>query len=152
MGRSQWGPPIWFFFHILAEKIKEDSFPIIGHQIINQIIQICYNLPCPECSQHAKMFWARTNLQTIKTKNDLKNVLFTFHNMVNRRNNIQPFPHDRLEMYKKGNIIRSFNMFIANFNTNGNMTLLTGAFHRNRLLTSLKKWMINNISHFTLQN
>ena len=152
MGRSQWGPPIWYFFHVLVENVKEESFAIIGPQILNQIIQICYNLPCPECAQHAKIFWTRSKLGTIKTKGDLKNVLYIFHNSVNRRNNKPLFHYDRLEIYKKTNLIKSFNIFIANFNTNGNMTLLTESFHRRRLVSSLRKWLIYNISHFTLHN
>ena len=39
MSPSQWGPPTWMFIHTLAEKVKEDSFAIIGNQIIVNIIQ-----------------------------------------------------------------------------------------------------------------
>ena len=74
MGKSQWGPPIWNLLHTLAEKVKEDRFEVMGPQIISQIIQICHILPCPECTQHAKIFWSRTKLGTIKTKTDLKKV------------------------------------------------------------------------------
>lgn len=148
MGKSQWGPPIWNFLHTLAEKVKEDRFELMGPQIISQIIQICHNLPCPECTQHAKIFWSRTKLETIKTKTDLKNVLYVFHNAVNKRNNKPPYSYDALDIYKERNILRAFNFFYANFNTNGNMTLLTEAFHRRRLLMSLKQWMSGNIQNF----
>ena len=58
MSPSYWGPNTWIFMHTLACKIKEDSFPIIGKQLVLYLIQISYNLPCPECSQHAKQFWS----------------------------------------------------------------------------------------------
>jgi hypothetical protein len=148
MGKSQWGPPIWTFFHVLAENIKEEHFISLGPQMISQIIQISYNLPCPECAQHAKMFWSKTKLETIKTKDDLKNVLYVFHNSVNKRNRKQMFPYDSLSIYQNKNIISVFNNFIANFNTHGNMKLLTDSFHRKRLISSLRKWMIQNISKF----
>ena len=54
MSPSQWGPPTWVFIHTLAEKIKEDHFNAIGKPVIYNILQICNNLPCPECSDHAK--------------------------------------------------------------------------------------------------
>ena len=152
MGKSQWGPPIWNFFHTLAENVKEDHFQTIGPQLISQIIQICHNLPCPECTQHAKLFWSRTKLGTIKTKTDLKNVLFVFHNSVNQRTNKPQFKYDDLDIYKTRHVLRAFNFFYVNFNTNGNMTLLTESFHRRRLLTSLKKWLSINIIHFDLHN
>ena len=66
MSPSQWGIPTWIFMHTLAAKIKEEQFPVIGPQVISHLIQICMFLPCPECSDHAKQFWANVN-----TKNNL---------------------------------------------------------------------------------
>ena len=79
MSPSNWGPPTWFFMHTLAEKIKDESFPIVGQHVIMSIIQICNHLPCPECAQHAKEFWSKVKISSIKTKTDLINVLFVFH-------------------------------------------------------------------------
>ena len=47
-----WGPPTWFLFHTLAEKIKEDKFDTMKIDIINMIKRICRNLPCNDCSGH----------------------------------------------------------------------------------------------------
>ena len=54
MSQSYWGPSTWIFMHTLASKIKETSFPSFGKNLIMILIQICNNLPCPECAQHAK--------------------------------------------------------------------------------------------------
>lgn len=150
MSPNQWGPPTWIFFHTLAEKIKDTSFPLIGKSVITNIYQICSNLPCPECAQHAKAFWARVNLSTIKTKTDLINVLFVFHNTVNKRKKQPPFKYENLQYYKTRNIIETYNNFSKNYNTYGNMKLITESFHRVRLLTYLKKWITNNIQHFDM--
>ena len=148
MSPSQWGPPTWMFIHTLAEKVKEDSFAIIGNQIIVNIIQICYNLPCPDCSDHSKLFWSKVKISNIKTKQDLINLLFVFHNTVNKRKNLSLFKYEDLQYYKSKNVVSTFNSFAANFNTKGNMKLLTESFHRTRLLTFLKNWLVSNIGHF----
>lgn len=148
MSPSQWGPPTWIFIHTLAEKIKDDRFDVIGKQVILNIIEICKNLPCPECSDHAKQFWAKVNINKVTTKQDLINLLFVFHNSVNVRKHSRPFKHSDLKYYQTLNLIDTFNNFAKNFHTKGNMAQLTESFHRTRLLSSLKRWLMANIQHF----
>ena len=148
MSPSHWGPPTWIFMHTLAEKIKEDQFDIIGLQMISHIRQICFNLPCPDCAEHSKVFWSNVKIENIKNKTDLINLLYVFHNCVNKRKNYGPFKYDSLNVYKTQSVVNTFNQFARNFNTKGNMKLLTESFHRGRLLTSLKSWLMANISNF----
>jgi hypothetical protein len=61
---------------------------------------------------------------------------------------IGPFKYDNLNVYKSQSVVHTFNRFAQNFNTKGNMKLLTESFHRGRLLTSLKGWLMANISAF----
>ena len=150
MSPSQWGPPTWIFIHTLVAKIKDDQFPAIGQQVISHIIQICMFLPCPECSIHAKQFWANVNTKNIKTKQDLINLIFVFHNSVNKRRGIRPFRYVDLQYYNTLNLIETFNNFARNFNTNGNMKLLTESFHRGRLLQILRVWLMSNLASFNL--
>ena len=150
MSPSQWGIPTWIFMHTLASKIKEEQFPVIGPQVISQLIQICMFLPCPECSDHAKQFWANVNTKNIKTKQDLINLLFVFHNSVNKRRNVRPFRYVDLQYYDTMKIIETFNNFVRNFNTNGNMKLINESFHRSRLLQTLRAWLMNNLSKFVI--
>ena len=77
MSPSQWGPPTWIFLHTLVAKIKDEQFPVIGQQVIANIIQICLFLPCPECSVHAKQFWANVVTKNINnsTGNLSSNIL-----------------------------------------------------------------------------
>jgi hypothetical protein len=150
MSPSTWGPPTWIFIHTLAEKIKDESFPIIGQHVIMSIIQICNNLPCPECAQHAKEFWAKVKLSSIKTKTDLVNVLFVFHNTVSKRKGLRPFKYENLKYYQSRNVIETYNAFSRTFNTKGNMNLLTESFHRNLFLKSFRKTLMNIMNHFNL--
>ena len=148
MSPSNWGPPTWIFMHTLAEKIKEEQFSAIGPQIIANIMQICFNLPCPDCADHSKIFWSKVKITNIKTKSDLINLLYVFHNCINKRKTYGPFKYDNLNVYKSQSVVNTFNQFARNFNTKGNMKLLTESFHRGRLLTSLKGWLMTNITAF----
>ena len=148
MSPSQWGPPTWIFMHTLAEKVKEDQFPVIGQQLIANIMQICFNLPCPDCAEHSRTFWSKVKVGNIRSKTDLINLLYVFHNCVNKRKNYGPFKHESLAFYKSQNMVNAFNRFAQNFNTKGNMKLLTDSFHRGRLLTSLRGWLMSNIKSF----
>ena len=148
MSPSYWGPSTWVFMHTLASKIKETSFPLIGPNLIMILVKICNNLPCPECAQHAKMFWANVKTANIKTKTDLVNLMFVFHNMVNKRKQLPIFRHDNIGYYNSKNVINTYNNFARNFNTKGNMNMINESFHRNMMLSSLRTWMLTNISHF----
>jgi len=136
--------------HTLASKIKETSFPVIGPSLILVLIQICNNLPCPECAQHAKQFWSKVKTANIKTKDDLINLLFVFHNMVNKRKQLQPFKYENLQYYKTRNVVQTYNIFSRNFNTRGNMNLINESFRRNMMLSSLRSWLMSNVIHFDL--
>ena len=148
MAPAQWGPPTWALLHTLSEKIKESSYGIMGKNLILIIIQICNNLPCPTCAQHAKEFWSKVNINNLKTKTDLINLLYVFHNMVNKRNNSPAFKHSDLQIYKTKQLIPIFNNFSKNFTTRGNMKLLNESFHRNIMLKRFRTWFMNNINNF----
>jgi len=150
MSPSYWGPSTWIFMHTLAAKLKETSFSVIGPSLILILIQISYNLPCPECAQHAKQFWSKVKTANIKTKDDLINLLFVFHNIVNKRKHVELFKHENLSYYNNKNIVQTYNIFSRNFNTRGNMSLINESFRRNIMLSSLRTWIMSNLIHFDL--
>ena len=143
-----WGPPIWTFFHTLAEKINEDYFLNIKNSLFHVIKRICKFLPCPDCSQHATNFLAKININKINSKLDFKNMLYVFHNTVNKRKKKLLFSYAKLDIYKNYNIGSVFNHFISVYNTNGNMNLIAESFQRSLLINDLKKWLLNNHSFF----
>jgi hypothetical protein len=149
MSPNQWGPPIWTLFHTLADKIKEDKFAILKPQIIQVVRRICTNLPCPDCAAHATQFLSKVDFSHIQTKNDFKNLMYAFHNIVNHRKRKELFNISDLNpTYAQSNIIVAFNNFVRVYNTKGNMKLIADSFQRGMLLKELKKWFMINYQNF----
>ena len=148
MSPTLWGPNIWSFIHTLVEKIKEDQFNHIGYQTFNIIKQICKNLPCPECSSHATIFLSKINFKFIKTKNDLKSLMYIFHNMVNKNKKKELFNVVNLNIYKNKNLINSYNNFVSVYHTKGNTKLMADSFARDITLKQVKLFLLNNSKFF----
>ena len=148
--RMKWGEPTWFLFHVLAEKIKDNSFEIIRGDLLNKIYAICNNLPCPICAKHATDYMNKINFMTIQSKDALKDLLFNFHNEVNANKKYPLFPRNRLEeKYRTAvtlNIIKNFMKFFED--KQYNVQLITNKMHRERLISILKTWFNENMQHF----
>lgn len=146
---TEWGPPVWTLFHTLAEKINPDKFSVLSPQLFFFIKRICASLPCPECSQHAVTFLGKVNFSNIKTKTDLQNILYIFHNIVNKRKNKAVFNRDIVSaQYAGNNMINVYNKFISVYQTKGNLKLLADSFQRRLVIQDFKKWIIANINSF----
>ena len=106
MRSNEWGTITWIFLHTLAEKIQEDKFEKIRIDIINIIISICNNLPCPDCANHASQVLKVAYLSNIKTKKHLIEFLRQFHNIVNIKLKKKEFTREDIkEKYKNYNLI-----------------------------------------------
>ena len=104
MSYQQWGNSIWYLFHGLAHKLKEEHEDIVP-DIVNYFYEIAYNLPCDYCSKHAISVLSRCNLTNISTKEQLKDFLWKFHNIVNHKLKKANFTKEqRDELYEKINI------------------------------------------------
>lgn len=145
-----WGPPIWTLFHVLAEKIHQDKFPMLKTMLIHHFKSVCYNLPCPTCASHAKVFLSKINFANINDKITFQNFLHTFHNTVNKRKNLPSFDKEKLVGYKHISLVSAFNNFFFVFNTKGNMRLLADSFQRSLVLKNFKAWFLTNASCFDL--
>jgi hypothetical protein len=143
-----WGPPVWTFFHVLAEKVNENAYPIIKNQLFIIIQKICGFLPCPECSQHATGFLGKVRINDLRSKTDFKNMLFFFHNYVNSKKRKRVYNYSDLEVYKRYNIIYSFNNFIRVYHTKGNMKQLSESFQRQFVINDVRRWLTKNIRAF----
>lgn len=143
-----WGPPIWRFFHVLAEKIKESEFKRIYHPLFILIQRICSYLPCPECSQHATQFLRKININQIDSKDKFRGMLYVFHNIVNLRKRKNPFNVENLVNYRKIRLINAFNEFVQVYNTKGNMNMIAESFQRSLLLKDLRNWLMVNYNAF----
>lgn len=143
-----WGPPIWTLFHTMAEKINDEGFNKISSEMFHWIKRIAAYLPCPDCSQHATTFLSTITPNKISTKNDFKNMLYVFHNMVNNKKNKSLFNYSEIVKYKDNNIITTYNNFSKVYNTKGNMNLLTESFQRQMIIKDFRQWIMKNIQYF----
>jgi hypothetical protein len=147
----KWGKPTWYFLHTLAEKVNENKFPEIRKELLEIIYSICTNLPCPDCSNHAKAYLDKINFNTIQTKNDLKNMLFVFHNTVNTRKSYPIFTLDELNSkYLLANTSNIFNAFFTQYLAKtGVPKMIANDMFRRRIFVKIKDWINKNIYYFS---
>jgi len=143
-----WGPAVWTLFHTLAEKINVNAYPAVFPSLFNMIIKISKFLPCPECSNDASIFLAKVKVSELKTKESLKAMLCIFHNTVNAKKRKPIFSYSNIRVYGKYNLIRVINNFISQYQTKGNMKLLTESFQRQFIIKDFKNWFLKTIKAF----
>jgi hypothetical protein len=144
-----WGPHIWRLFHTLVERLNEDDYPFVYKSLVSQIQRICRFLPCPDCASHATKYLTKVNLANSKTKTELKNALYLFHNYVNARKRKPLFNYANIDTYKNYKLSSVINNFLMHYNTKGNMKLLTESFQRQFVIKDFKKWLTLNIKAFS---
>jgi hypothetical protein len=147
-----WGPAIWFLLHTMAEKVKPELFSSIRVELLNNIYSICVNLPCPLCSNHAKEYLDKINFNTIQTKNDLKLLLFHFHNEVNKRKNYGLFSREELdEKYSRANTVNIIHNFMIFFQDKyRSPKLIADDLQRKHIAIKLKEWFSHNLHSFIM--
>ena len=146
----KWGQPTWFFLHTIAEKVNENSFPNIRRELLDIILKICNNLPCPDCATHATRYMQGVNFETITTKQSLKDLLFRFHNSVNAKKGYANFNYKDLDAkYSSAITINIIQNFMSHFEARVYSSRVSAHnFHRGLAITQIKKWIFGNIQHF----
>ena len=156
---EQWGPATWALFHCFAGRMRVESFPIVGKQLLFLFVQIASCLPCPECTGHAKKFFASFSLSTITSVEQLQNMLFHFHNRVNLRKGKAAFAFSSLSRYSSShssshssfNLLSVYNIFVRFFHTKGDLTVLAESFHRSKVLAQFRHFLrLNLAKHFVI--
>lgn len=146
-----WGRATWFLFHSLAEKVKDEYFIQIKQELCNQIYRICTSLPCLLCQKHAVEYMSNVNFKSIKTKEDLKKMLFNFHNVVNAQKNYKQFQYNELEdKYKKGNLAKIIDNFLVNMKLSRNKQVVTHTMYSMNVLDGFKIWMKEHYKYFNV--
>jgi len=149
--RTSWGHPIWLLFHSLAYKIKEESFPLVGHELLRLIHGIATNLPCPVCSDHAREYMKNINFLAIQTKQQFINFLFQFHNSVNARKGYPLFPREEVDKkYATAILPAIFARFEQVYRDKSyNPQHIHDEYIRNRILKQMRDWFQRHYStHF----
>jgi hypothetical protein len=92
----------------------------------------------------------KLNFAAIQTKEDLKNMLFKFHNDVNVRTGAPLFDYNELNnKYNSAisiNVIQNFFVFFKD--KSFNVTAIANSMHRERITATLMVWFQNNIKFF----
>ncbi len=145
-----WGPHVWIFFHVLIEKIKDDSFKDVNDKIFFFIKEISKFLACKECSYHATNYLNNTSNIDISTKKKFIITIFNFHNDVNIRKSKKIFLESELNMYKKYNLNETIKNFIFFFKPR--LYFFENSFIHNKikLVEELEQWLNENKQNFNI--
>ena len=146
----RWGAPTWMFFHTLAEKVRDDQFPLIRVPLLNMVSNVCANLPCPDCAKHAREYMSKINFNAIRTKDDFKDLFFVFHNVVNERKGFPIADKTELDKYANYSLVSVITNFMYYFeNRHMSPRLMADDFSRRKVAHEIKKWLSENITAFT---
>ena len=143
---EKWGNACWFLFHTLAVKLKPERTDLVP-KILSLVINVCKNLPCPDCSQHATATLNSLRYNQIKTRDQLMLVLWQFHNMVNKRRKVEFFS---LDEYNKKYSNALFDPIVSNF-----IRVMKGKFPTNErgMLHSMQRSiMVDDVASFVSNN
>jgi len=140
--KVKWGWPTWKFFHVIAHKIKPEYFKQVRQELLNTIHSICTTLPCPVCAQHATQYMNALNFNNIQTKEDLKDMLFAFHNSVNARKNYKLMERSELDAtYANFNTIAVAREFMHYYkDKHRSMKLMADDLLRSRISVNIQNW------------
>lgn len=138
-----WGPPFWYFFHTLAEKIKPELFLENRDEVIGIVREVCRNLPCPSCALHATEYMNKIMNNSIKTKEDFKLMLFEFHNSVNVRKHVPLYLYSDLQVkYKQANFINIVNNFMHYYKMDHHVVrMIADNMYRKRSAQNIINWL-----------
>jgi hypothetical protein len=143
---SVWGPLTWYFFHTLAEKIKEESYDKMKHKILEIITAFCNHLPCEDCSMHASNIMRGISINNISTKAELQTVLFNFHNTVSNRVSNTCVDKNILDKYKGGRLPIIITKLYTVFHTRDKKYMMN-EFNRKIMLNSKRSVIIEILKH-----
>jgi hypothetical protein len=147
--KMKWGRPIWTFFHVTAQKIKPEYFGLIIKDYLNFIGLICGTLPCPICSAHASEYMRSINVNNIRCREDLIQLFYNFHNVVNQRKGYAVLQKDQIPQYETANTVGIIKDFIRAYEDKSRaMKLMADDLSRSRISNQFKSWINANIQYF----
>jgi hypothetical protein len=145
-----WGEPTWFFLHTIAHKVKPETFFIVKRDLLRYVYAICTNLPCPFCASHAKTYLDSVNFNAIQSRDELRMLIFTFHNVVNSRKGYTIFKLEDLDAkYSTAITLNMFNNFIKHFSDKNRAPgLIADDMFRAKLCMDITSWFRTNYQFF----
>ena len=113
--KQEWGNACWHLIHSLSFKMKNDDKSLI-QELMNLLYNVCLNLPCPECSEHAKETFAhaKRNGASVNNIQDFQVFWWKFHNLVNQRTRKEMVSFDDAKAkYEKARVFNIVNNFMS---------------------------------------
>jgi len=107
-----WGAPTWRILHTLVENINNNEFELLKYEAFSIIKNLCILLPCIASITTSKLYFQKVKLFTFTNVNDLKNMLFMFHNFTNARTRKPLFKYSDISIYQNIDIILAYNDFV----------------------------------------
>jgi len=142
-GKEAWSIPTWYLFHGLAEKININFFNREREAILNFFSLICRSLPCPICQYSATLYLKKEKfMEKVKTKEDLINFLYNFHNWVNKKLKKKEYKKSGLEMYKRININQCIKLWVQRFFRTYYVHNNFNNWRRNMIMGDVKKFFL----------
>ena len=118
--KQEWGNVCWYLFHSLSFKLKDNQ-----DHIVSELMSLCHNvalnLPCPDCSEHAKQTFnaAKKSGVQITNREEMQRFWWQFHNIVNRRLKKHAMTFEEAQqMYSKARLFNIVNRFVEVFGRN----------------------------------
>lgn len=144
-----WGPSCWKLFHTIIAKIKPEEFIRIRDGLLHNLRVISQNLPCQNCSNHAKSFFARQPKLIFNTKNEMANFFWFFHNHVNAGNKKSAFLEADLSIYNTNKLRDVYVDFLNKYTSKDNgLKMLSDTLHRKNIAKGFHQWMKANNKSF----
>lgn len=140
---KEWGKITWFLLHGIAEKCRSDNYHIYKNELFTVIINIIYNLPCPDCRQHAINFFKKKNANMYPTKESLIDLIFKFHNLVNERIHKPIYSKQDLIKYKRLDFMKTVQLFEHIYTRNSYNRLLGDQMSRRFMMNNIKKVLLD---------
>jgi len=112
---KRWGIPTWYFLHTMVEKFDSNYYKTVSNSVTNIIVELFNNLPCPHCKEHANQYIKKNNIYKIRTREEMIEYLFNFHNFVNKSLNHQIQNRKILDLYKRMNFVKVYKYFEQQF-------------------------------------
>ena len=147
MKLKEWGNAIWYLFHTLAYKLKQEESDH-ANELFTIIRRICNNLPCPKCRQHAMQIVSKQ--KQVKNKEEIERFVWKFHNIVNvslKRNEMSYENYQK--MYARANTRRIINHFIWIMQKNMRIPgMMIDTYHRQACVANFIEYIKKNYHKF----
>ena len=144
---KEWGNAIWYLFHTLAYKLHSEE-SAHADELFKIFLQICNNLPCPKCREHAVKIMSKQ--KRVKGKKELEIFMWKFHNDVNISLKRKEMSYADYEaMYIKANTWQIVRYFVQTMKKNTRVPrMMLDSYHRNKCVASFIKYINKNRHRF----